>query len=143
MKIIEALLGEHGVFYAQFDHLEQAVPAAQTLAQVQAQVSLLAAGLATHAHLEDELLFAKLDPLGPVAVMRQEHDQIEGDLGQVQEAGDLAQAQRLVLHAIQVARDHFTKEEELLFPMAEQALGAETLTQLGSQWAKQRRVKIR
>jgi len=143
MKITEALLGEHGVFYAQFDHLEQAVPSAQTLAQVQAQASLLAAGLASHARIENELLFDKLERSGPVAVMYQEHDQIEGDLGQVQESGDLAQAQRLVLHVIQVALDHFTKEEEVLFPMAEQTLGPETLTQLGAQWAQQRRVKLR
>jgi hemerythrin-like domain-containing protein len=143
MKITEAMLGEHGVFYAQFEHLEQTLPTTTTLAQVQAQAALLAAGLATHARLEDELLFAKIDPSGPVAMMRREHDQIEGDLGRVQEASDLAQAQQLVLHAVQVARDHFIKEEEVLFPMAEQTLGAEALRQLGTQWARERQVQLR
>lgn len=146
MKIIEALLGEHGVFYAQFDHLEQAAPAAESLAQVQSQTALLAAALATHAGLENELLFTALDPhlgqMGPLAVMRMEHDEIENTLGQVQATQDLAQAQRLVLHAVRVARDHFAKEEQVLFPMAEQMLGAEGLTQLGTRWAERRHVMI-
>lgn len=144
MKITEALLGEHGVFYAQFDHLEQAVPAADTLALVQNQAALLTAALATHAGLENELLFSALDPhlgqMGPLAVMRMEHDEIENTLGQVQEAQDLAQAQRLVLHAVRVARDHFAKEEQVLFPMAHQVLDEERLAHLGTQWAQRRGV---
>jgi iron-sulfur cluster repair protein YtfE (RIC family) len=143
MKLTEALLGEHGVFYAQFGHLERTLPATTTLAEVQAPAALLAAGLATHARLEDELLFTKLDPSGPVAVMRREHEQIEGDLSRAQEVSDLAQAQQLVLHAVQVARDHFIKEEEVLFPMAEQTLGEEALRELGTQWARERQVRLR
>lgn len=144
MKIIEALLGEHGVFYAQFDHLERTVPAAPALELVQSQAALLTAALATHAGLENELLFSALDPhlgqMGPLAVMRMEHDEIESTLGQVQEARDLAQAQRLVLHAVRVARDHFAKEEQVLFPMAQQVLDGERLAQLGAQWAERRSV---
>jgi len=146
MRITEALLGEHGVFYAQFDHLEQAVPAAETLAQVQNQTALLAAGLGPHANLENDLLFAALEPhlgpMGPLAVMRMEHDEIEGTLARVQEVKDLAGAQHLALHAIQVARDHFAKEEQVLFPMAQQVLSAEALAQLGAQWAEQRQVRL-
>ncbi|MFQ5856645.1 MAG: hemerythrin domain-containing protein [Anaerolineae bacterium] len=147
MKIIEALLGEHAVFYAQFDHLEQAVPAAETLAQVQSQAALLTAALETHANLEDDLLFAALDPhlgsqMGPLAVMRMEHDEIRGTLAGLPEAQDLPEAQRLVLHAVQVAREHFAKEEQVLYPMAEQTLDADALTQLGARWAEQRGVSI-
>jgi len=146
MRITDALLGEHGVFYAQFDHLEQAVPAAETLAQVKDQAALLAAALKPHANLENDLLFAALEPhlgpMGPLAVMRMEHDEIEGTLARVQEVKDLAGAQDLALHAIQVARDHFAKEEQVLFPMAQQVLSAEALAQLGAQWAEQRQVRL-
>lgn len=146
MKITDALTGEHGVFYAQFDHLEQAVPAAEALAQVQDQAALLAAGLKPHAHLENELLFAALDPnmgpTGPVAVMRMEHEEIESTLARVQEARDLAEARELVLHAVQVARQHFAKEEQVLFPMAERMLGVEVLAHLGAQWAERRGVLV-
>lgn len=146
MKITDALLGEHGAFYAQFDHLEEVVPMAESLAQVQGLAALLTAALATHAHLENELLFTALDPhmgqMGPLTVMRMEHDEIEGILARVQEVQDLAEAQHQVLSAIQVARDHFAKEEQILFPAAHHMLDVDLLVQLGRQWAEQRRVMI-
>lgn len=146
MRITEALLGEHGVFYAQFNHLEQTVPAAPTLDLVQSQAALLTAALATHANLENELLFSALDPhlgpAGPLAVMRMEHDQIESLLTQAQEAQDVKQAQQLVLQAVQVARNHFAKEEQVLFPMALQVLDEPTLSELAAQWANRRGVTL-
>ncbi len=147
MKITEALLGEHGVFYAQFDHLEEVIPAAETLTQVQDLAALLAAGLKPHAHLENELLITAMEEqlgagTGPMSVMRVEHDEIESTLTRVQEVRNLAEAQDLVLHAIQLARDHFAKEEQVLFPLAEQALGADTLSRLGAQWAEGRKVTL-
>lgn len=144
MKITEALLGEHGVFYAQFDHLEQSVPAAETWALVQSQGALLSAALYSHAHLEDELLFDTLEPhlgqMGPLAVMRMEHDEIERTLAELPEIQDLAEAQRRLLHVVRVARDHFVKEERVLYPMAEQVLETDILTRLGRLWAQQRQV---
>lgn len=146
MRITRALLGEHGVFYAQFDHLEQAVPAAETLAQVQSQAALLSAAIESHAQLEDELLFTTLEPhlgqMGPLAVMRMEHDEIERTLARLPEVQALAEAQSLVLHAVQVAREHFAKEEQVLCPMAEQVLDANTLAQLGRLWAERRGVSV-
>lgn len=147
MKITDAFLGEHGVFYAQFDRLEQVVPKTETLGQVQDQAALLAAALATHAHLEDELLFVPLEPhlgaqVGPVAMMRLEHNDIERSLDQIPDLKDLSAAKKLLLHAVEVAREHFAKEEQILYPLSEQALGAEILSRLGAQWAKQRKVII-
>jgi len=37
MKMTDALLGEHGVFYAQFNHLEEVVPKTEDLSEVLAQ----------------------------------------------------------------------------------------------------------
>ncbi len=147
MQILEALLGEHGTFYAQFEHLEQMMPMATTLAQVQSPVALLTAALATHARMEDELLFTALEPylgvqMGPLAVMRMEHNEIESTLTRVAEVQDLSQARGLVLQVMQVARDHFTKEEQVLFPMAKRALDGNTLTQLGRKWAERRNVTV-
>jgi hemerythrin-like domain-containing protein len=147
MKITDALLGEHGVFYAQFGQLEKAVPASETLAQVQGQAALLGAALKPHASMEDEFLFTPLEShlgtqAGPLAVMRMEHDKIEGALARVQEVQDLAEAQGLVLQVVQVAREHFAKEEQILYPMAEQMLGAETLAQLATRWAERRGVTV-
>lgn len=90
MKVTDALLGEHGVVYAQFDYLEKNIPHAEDLTLVKSPGAMLTAALAPHAHLEDELLFialaAHIDPqFGPLAVMRAEHDEIEGNLQRLQE----------------------------------------------------------
>lgn len=147
MKITKALLGEHGVFYAQFDYLEHVLPEVESLDLVQRLAGLLAAGLKPHALIENEILFPPLESVlgaeaGPIPVMRMEHDEIEGSLARVQEVRDLDQARNLVLHAIETAREHFSKEEHVLFPMAEQVLDEATLERLGDQWAERRRVKI-
>lgn len=146
MKITDALLGEHGAFYVQFNHLENCMPHVETLTQVQSLGALLAAALASHAQLENELLFAALDPhlgeMGPVAVMRTEHEKIESGLSQIQEEEELEGARHLLLHILAVARQHFAKEEQVLFPIALQALGTEELARLGAQWAERRRVVI-
>lgn len=146
MKITDALLGEHGVFYAQFSHLEKVVPELADLALVQAQAALLAAALETHAHLEDELLFSNLEPHlgqgGPLAVMRIEHQQIEEGLAHLPGLADAASARQLLLQVVQVARGHFAKEEQVLYPMAHQALGEVVLRELGALWAAQREVVV-
>jgi len=146
VKITDAFLAEHAMLYAQFDYLQQATPAAANLAVVHSQAATMTATLASHAHLEDELLFTALDaqmgPMGPVAVMRMEHDQIEALLEQVLAAQELAAAQRLMQQTLQLARIHFAKEEQVLFPMAQQVLDERTLTQLAGQWAQRRGVPI-
>ena len=147
MKATDALLGEHAVFYAQFDYLEKNIPSAQDLTLVKSQGAMLTAALATHAHMEDELLFIALEAhinpqFGPLAVMRLEHNEIEGSLIRLQEVQDLAEAKNLLLHAIQTARSHFAKEEQVLFPMAGQMLEANQLLQLGKKWAGLRKVMV-
>ena len=146
MKITDAFLGEHGVFYAQFSHLEQVIPQLADLALVQAHGALLTAALETHAHLEEELLFSALEPHlgqgGPLAVMRMEHQQIEEGLARLPGLGELASAQQLLLRVVQVARGHFAKEEQVLYPMARQALGEAKLVELGAHWAELRQVVV-
>lgn len=145
VNIIDALLIEHGTFYLQFEHLEQTGPATEHLGQLKAKVSMLAAVLPTHARLEDELLFTALEPHlgtmgGPLVVMRMEHDQLEGLLGQLPQLEDLNQAKDMLAEAITVARQHFGKEEQILFAIAKQSLDADTLTRLGGEFAARRGV---
>ncbi len=146
MKLTDGLLGEHAVFYAQFDHLEQVVPASESVAEIHAQSGMLAAALATHANLEEELLFKSLDPYpgagGPLNVMRMEHQEIEGILERIPKEDELDRSKTLLLEVIQIARQHFAKEEQILFRLALELLGIEVLQELGSKWAEQRRVMI-
>ena len=139
--ITDALAGEHGVVYRLLEHLTSRPFASAEEARVQA--AELAAGLASHAHLEDELLFVPLEgPLGPnggpIAVMREEHAEVESTLERLAQVEDVEEAEALAGHLVSVAREHFEKEEQVLFPMAEQLLGEEELRGLGEEWLARR-----
>lgn len=145
MRLTDALLGEHGVFYAEFDRLDSCIPYVATAAEVREEAALLAAGLVSHARLEDMLLFdelerrALLDP-ALIATMREEHTAIAGKLDRAQATGDRELAGELLLEAVATAREHFSKEERLAFPAADAALGAARLEELASWWAAERGV---
>jgi iron-sulfur cluster repair protein YtfE (RIC family) len=144
MKITDAFLGEHGVFYAQFDYLEAEAWRMERLAEVRACAAMLAAALIPHAEMENDLLFAALEgqggDAGPTPVMRAEHREIEEALLRARDSRELDDARDLLRFAVEQARDHFAKEEQVLFPIAEQLLGAEALHRLGEEWARRRRV---
>jgi hypothetical protein len=146
MKLTDALLGEHGVLYALFDHIEATLADAKALAEVQRTAEILGAALAGHAAIEDDILFPALDqtigPDGPLAVMRHEHEEVHRMFGEIAAGGELAEAATLVRSLIDLAREHFAKEEQVLFTMSQQALGDDKLEELGHGWSKARRVYI-
>ena len=49
---------------------------------------------------------------------------------------------RSVTRALSIVRNHFQKEEEVLFSIARQTLDEETQIRLGKAWAETRRVTI-
>jgi hemerythrin-like domain-containing protein len=162
MKITDALLGEHGVFYAQFQLMAKSIDGAD-LEVIETLGAMLASALAPHAQIENDILFPAIEQMmgegGPTHVMRMEHELIEGKLKELEELkeaheeieGALArlpatssadEARRLVRDVIGAAREHFTKEEHILFPMAAQMLDERTLTRLGDEWAERRSVVL-
>ena len=144
MKITDALLGEHGVIYALFDHVEQVLPSVDDLAVARALAAELTAAVLSHAQIEDELLFPALEPhlgqMGPLSVMRQEHQEIDGTLKAIPASPTLDEARESLNTVIQVARDHFAKEEHALFNMARQFLSEGELEDLGARWSQMRNV---
>jgi hemerythrin-like domain-containing protein len=149
MKITDALLGEHGVLYAIFDHLDQLATAGEGSEgdqRLRTLMDLLEAVLVSHAKLEDDELFPVLEqhvgPGGPLAVMREEHREIEGVLAELKGVSDAAVIRDRVRYVLGVARDHFRKEEHVLFQLAEQSLGEAALRRLGTRWAAERGVAI-
>ncbi len=144
MKLTDALLGEHGAIYALFDHTESALADAGTLADVQLITASLSAVLAGHATIENDVLFPALEevvgPDGPLAVMRREHDDVDRLLKEIESAGELEEAADYLRTLIALARDHFTKEEQVLFGMAQQALGDDKLEEMGRKWSEARKV---
>ena len=71
-----------------------------------------------------------------------EHELIDAALDKVQKCKDLKTAKKLLLGAVTATRNHFDKEERLVFPMAERILKARTLTELGAQWLQKRDSKM-
>ena len=142
MRIVDALLGEHGAFYAQFDRLEDVLPHATSPGEVREQAALLAAALISHAKLEDEVLFRRMGQAGGDAgllmTMEDEHVEIASLLARAQVTADLEGARAALLEAVSLARDHFAKEERVAFPMAERLLDGDALDELGAAWAERR-----
>jgi hemerythrin-like domain-containing protein len=145
MKITDALLGEHAVFYSMFDHLDKNMPQIDSIQELKSLASIIAAPLVGHSGLENNELFVALDPFlagqGPLEVMRQEHEEIEGTFSKLGEFEDLDELKTELTRIMRVARDHFKKEEGVLFPMANQAIGGK-LESLGETWAQTRDVSL-
>ena len=146
MKITDALLGEHGVIYTLFAHVEDRLTTSETLVEVKQLASTLAAVMLPHAHLEDEILFPALQTHigsdGPLAVMRSEHDTIKTTLRSVAGMTDLESAQSALISTLSLARQHFGKEEQALFRICKNAISDEELERLGDRWATARRVHV-
>lgn len=148
MKLTDALIGEHGAFYTLFDEIEEIATRERAMALILGSIAVLEAMVVSHASLEEQLLFSALEPhlgkdQGPLAVMCAEHTEMKALLEEIEDAEDVGHASHLVKEALTAARSHFGKEEQVLFPMAENLLGDEVLTELGKIWADTRGVTIR
>ena len=147
MRITDALLAEHGVIGELLDRAGRQA-SAWNLDQAREGAAALAAVLKPHAAIEEELLFQTLERvLGhepvPLAVLRLEHQEIEAALAESASAESLGELRQGLDRLVQLAADHFAKEEGLLFPLAHHHLDGETLNRLGARWAAARGVEIR
>ena len=142
MKITDALLAEHVVFHALFDHIERATPQLKTLGEVRALAELLEGMLVQHSKSEDELLMHYLEDsieqMGQRDTFHDEHELIEQHLGAVRAERKLKTAQTLLVDAVVGARKHFDKEERLVFPLAEKVISYHNIMKLGKQWLEKR-----
>jgi len=146
MKITDALLGEHAVLYRLLDYCASEADR-WDLTTAHGVAGALEAALGSHAQVEDSLLFTAMDGffppgVGPLAVMRGEHQEIEGSVERALASDDLELVRSLLRRIPGLAREHFAKEEQVLFPMAEQHLGEEELTTIGARWAAERGVVL-
>jgi hemerythrin-like domain-containing protein len=144
MKITEALLAEHLVFHNMFDYLDTTVPQMKMLAEVKLAAAMMESMLKAHSDTEDELFLGPLDhcfeQIGQRDAFLKEHQEMDGDLARVQAATRIDAARQLLLRALAHSREHFDKEERIVFPMAEQILKVNTLEELGQAWMQQRAV---
>lgn len=147
MKITQILVAEHVVFHNLFDHIEKTAPRLKTLAEIKSLSATLDALMRPHANTEDDLLMGPLEhcleQIGQSETFHEEHEEIDAQLAQVQKARGPKQARDLLLKAVLRSREHFDKEERIVFPLAEQLLKAKTLTNLGVEWRKRREAALK
>ena len=126
MKITEILVAEHVVFHNLFDYIEQTAPRLKSLAEVKLLSAALEVLLRAHARTEDDLLVEPLEyclaQIGQSETFHEEHDEIDARLVEVQKARGAKQARELLLKAVLRSREHFDKEERIVFPLAERAM---------------------
>jgi len=147
MKITEILMAEHVVFHNLFDHIETVVPRIKTVAEVKALAAVVEKLHGSHSKTEDDLFIEPLEhcfeQIGQNETFHDEHRHIEQALAGVHAARTLKDAKKILLGAIAASREHFDKEERIVFPLAEQVMNANTLTELGEQWMKKREVALK
>ena len=78
------------------------------------------------------------DQIGQNETFHEEHRKIEAALAGALQAKTVKDAKRILLGAIAASRDHFDKEERIVFPLAERVLKAKTLSELGQAWLRRR-----
>jgi hemerythrin-like domain-containing protein len=138
MKITDALVAEHRIFLGVFDRIEAALPSLTTPAEVRTLATVVEGMLEGHAETETNLAYLALDHTlaerGALDRMHQDHHEIDSRLRKVQSASTCAEGRRLLKAALLASREHFSDEERNLFPLLEQLLQPETLTELGRSW---------
>ena len=146
MNIVDALLGEHGMLYVQFDYIEPAVSRIEDLTVIKAAGRALAATVQSHLTLEDELLCARvisaLKSHPPVIGCEMSHDEIDRGFVQLWAAEDPTTAQGNLLGILALARRHSFGQERVLFPLARRMLTSEVMRVLGAEWAKRRGIVV-
>ena len=142
MTITEALLAEHAVFHNLFDYAERNVPKLKTAGEVRSLARLMESLLTSHSRTEEELLIKPLEhcleQIGHCDNFHEEHKEIDHNLKEAQVTKNLKHARFCLLSAVAASRKHFSKEERIVFPLAEKHLKARTLTGLWDTWEEQR-----
>ncbi|MBC8338410.1 MAG: hemerythrin domain-containing protein [Rhodospirillales bacterium] len=149
MKITDALYGEHGLFYVQMGYLDSVLGESGELSldALKALTDGFERMVVSHAAIEEEGLFAALDAslggMGPLEVMRGEHREIDRLLAAARDADTVGVCASCLRDLLTLLRQHFTKEERVLFVLAQQHLDEDTLNTLGDTWAETRAVAVR
>jgi hemerythrin-like domain-containing protein len=100
-------------------------------------VAAFAGDTETHFRAEEELLFPAFEQttgmvLGPTQMMRMEHAQMRGLLAQMEEAINARDSESYAGAAetlLVLMQQHNMKEENILYPMCEQALPVESMAE--------------
>jgi hemerythrin-like domain-containing protein len=135
MWITEMLRVEHSLLRSMMqalgDWLAQSAPASA----LRERAVMLSIGLEDHARREEQLLFEPLSTKSSnarnwVDMMEIVHDEVRGLFEEI--AGSPRDPTDKLWTILQLTEEHFVKEENEVFPLAEDLIDSETLTQLAA-----------
>ena len=136
--ITEALVTEHAVFGVVFDQIESTLPKAGSAQEVKLLAAVVEGMLSKHGETEAHLAYSALDHVleekGRLNRLHQDHREVDERFKRVHRAKDLAAAKRLLKKALAVTREHFRREEDIVFPFLERVLRSQTVESLGESW---------
>jgi hemerythrin-like domain-containing protein len=146
MKITDVLYGEHGMFYPVFDYFNTAMQANLELGELKSMAKVFKEMITTHANMEEAILFTALEThigqVGPLSVMRAEHGQIDDALEAILAVETIDDFKHHFGGLIDLLRNHFSKEEKVLFVIAQKVLDEPTQLELAERWSVYRGVSI-
>jgi hemerythrin-like domain-containing protein len=121
--ITNFLTTEHAVFCELFDEIDRLLPDVQTVAEVRLLGRLVEGVLSRHADVEQNLAYAALDHAlaekGELNHLYQDHEEIDACLRHATLAVEFAEAVRFLRAGLKASREHFRREEEMIFPLFE------------------------
>jgi hemerythrin-like domain-containing protein len=136
--VTNTIVVEHRVISTVFDQIESRLPALETLAEAKFLADLITSLLDAHGKREESLAYAALDHMlaerGQINSLYQDHEEIDGRLAQIKATPDLKEACRLLTATIKATRNHFQREERIIFPLIERTLQEQTLKELNNAW---------
>jgi regulator of cell morphogenesis and NO signaling len=147
---LKQLKGEHPPLLAQLEVLYSLTQSIDQEAEIESNFVQLVKmteefknNLDPHSEREEGVLFPMLGAYigttsGPIAVMEYEHDQAKENINAFLAGGDFSQSSpeelkkraQLVQNAYFILTEHFAKEENVLFPLAERMLSDEEKEEL-------------
>ncbi|MEY2191428.1 hemerythrin domain-containing protein [Neobacillus sp. BF23-41] len=137
------LLGQLEGLYDLTQKIDQEIDVETNFAGLITKVKEFKAALDPHSEREEGVLFPMMGVYigttsGPIAVMEYEHDQAKANIGEFLEKAESGLATteetkktaELIQNAYFILTEHFSKEENVLFPMAERMLTEEEKEEL-------------
>lgn len=131
-KITETMIADHRRCDEMFAEAESLI-AAEDWEQGEAQFNEFRAATEHHFDMEESVLFPTFEQrtgqtMGPTSVMRGEHIQMRGLFAEMEDSVKLKDDERylgLSETLMMIMQQHNMKEEQMLYPMTDQALEAE------------------
>jgi regulator of cell morphogenesis and NO signaling len=137
------LLEQLEKLYTLTQNIDQELNVEEDFTTLIEQVKAFKAALDPHSEREEGVLFPMMGTYigttsGPIAVMEYEHDQAKANIGSFLTNAEVTEASteekkrlaELIQNAYFILTEHFSKEENVLFPMAERMLTDEEKAEL-------------